>query len=144
MSMRNGIAILAAVVVIGAVTVVLQPTRVERSAALQTPASVPIAPATNGATRSEAKLTVDGETYAVQAGATVYDAMKQLGDAGKLSFAGQAYPSLGFFVESINGKKNAADYYWILYVNGISSSLGASAARIHSGDAIEWRYEKGY
>ncbi len=79
----------------------------------------------------------------VKAGATVLDAMRALASSDNFRFTGKNYQSLGFFVESVNGKKNSNDVYWILYINGKQSDAGASQTTIHSGDAIEWRYEKG-
>ncbi|MEK7601492.1 MAG: DUF4430 domain-containing protein [Patescibacteria group bacterium] len=70
--------------------------------------------------------------------------MRSLASTTDFKFTGKEYPSLGFFVESINGKKNGDGAYWILYINGKSSDLGASNATIHAGDTVEWRYEKSY
>lgn len=77
-------------------------------------------------------------------GSTVLDAMRALSSSGNFRFSGSKYPSIGFFVESINGKKNGNEYYWILYINGTSSNTGVSQATINAGDRIEWKYEKGY
>lgn len=70
--------------------------------------------------------------------------MRTLQESGEFTFSGREYPSLGFFVESINGKYGGDGFYWILYVNGASSNTGASQTKLHAGDAVEWRYEKGY
>jgi len=73
--------------------------------------------------------------------------MRELASTTNFAFTGKDYSSLGFFVESINGlpaqagKKNSDGFYWILYVNGKSSDLGVSQAKISSGDTIEWKYE---
>src|SRR3989344_2018832 len=90
-------------------------------------------------------FTVDAQHYTanVADGATVLEAMRSLATEG-LVFTGREYPSLGFFVESINDKRNADGYYWILYVNGTSSETGASQTVLFSGDTVEWRYEQGY
>lgn len=61
-----------------------------------------------------------------------------------LAFIGKEYPSLGLFIESINGKKAESGYYWFLYINGVSSTQGVSSARISPGDVIEWRYKQSY
>ncbi len=74
-------------------------------------------------------------------GSTVLEAMRQLQQEG-LEFEGREYPSLGFFVESINGKENADGNYWFLYVSGKSSDAGASQTRLQAGDIVEWRYQK--
>lgn len=51
---------------------------------------------------------------------------------------------LGTFVDTINGQKNSDGYYWILYLNGRTSDIGASQTTLNDGDIVEWRYEKGY
>ena len=76
---------------------------------------------------------------------TVLGAMEQYAAANHgFSFSGRDFPGLGFYVEELNGKKSGSGFYWILYVNGTSSELGASSVRVHPGDVVEWRYEKGY
>ncbi len=67
--------------------------------------------------------------------------MQGLASSEALTFTGKEFPSLGFFVESINDVKNAGGKYWILYRNGAQSKVGASSATISPGDVIEWRYE---
>lgn len=93
---------------------------------------------------STAAFTIGERSYtvAVRPGETVMDAMRALQSSGNLAFTGKDYPGMGFFVESINGKKNSNTLYWMLYVNGKSSDAGASQTTIHSGDVIEWRYER--
>jgi hypothetical protein len=97
-------------------------------------------------TTSNATLKVGDTVYPITAlpGETVIIAMRTLSDAGALSFTGRDYPALGFFVDSIDGKKNAGGNYWMLYRNGISETVGATSAAVKAGDTIEWRYEKGY
>ena len=91
-------------------------------------------------------VSVEGVTYlaAIQDNSSVLEVMRTLQRSDEFTFSGREYPSLGFFVESMNGKKNADGYYWILYVNGTSSNTGASQTDLKAGDAIEWKYEKGY
>lgn len=51
--------------------------------------------------------------------------------------------SFGKLVESINGVKNGTDNkYWILYINGTQSKVGASEYIIQKNDIIEWRFEE--
>jgi|SRR3989338_6196392 len=109
------------------------------SAATSTPVTVPT-PALN------TTLSVAGSLYTAfaPAGSTVIDAMRVLASTTGFSFSGKDYPSLGFFVESINGQKAESGYNWILYVNGKLSGTGASQTTLETGDAIEWRYEKNY
>jgi hypothetical protein len=87
---------------------------------------------------------VNSYTIPVTAHETVLDAMYAYASSSSFTFTGRDYPSLGFFVESIGGKQNAGGAYWILYLNGTSSSLGASSALVDPGDRLEWRYEKSY
>jgi len=91
-------------------------------------------------------IAVASTTYAVYTavGSTVLDAMQAAASSTSFIFTGREYPSLGYFVESIGGKKNADGYYWFLYVNGKSSDTGASQTNLSTGDAVEWRYKKEY
>jgi len=93
-----------------------------------------------------ATVTVGENTYSVNltSGETVLDAMRALASTSSFTFAGRDYPSLGFFVDSINGQKNAGGRYWILYVNDVSATNGVSSTVLQAGDLIEWKYEKGY
>ncbi len=50
--------------------------------------------------------------------------------------------SLGEYVDSINGIKGGTDgKYWILYVNGEMSQIGADQYQTQITDIIEWRFE---
>lgn len=51
-------------------------------------------------------------------------------------------PGLGEFVESIDGIKPEKDQFWAFYVNGKSSTVGASQYVMKNGDLIEWKLEK--
>jgi hypothetical protein len=73
----------------------------------------------------------------------VIDAMQTLSERGELSFTTTGFPSMGVFIDAINGRENAGGMYWILYINGTSSPVGASAASIEVGDVVEWKYKKG-
>lgn len=75
---------------------------------------------------------------------TAIETMRAAASSGVLTFAGRDYPGMGFFVDAINGVKNAGGKYWILYINGVSATAGVSAARVRTGDVIEWKYEKSY
>ena len=83
-------------------------------------------------------------TVFAPAGSSVLDAMRSLASSSSFTFTGRDYPSLGFFVDSINGVSQANGYVWILYVNGEKSSLGASTVTVAQNDVIEWKYEKSY
>lgn len=96
---------------------------------------------TNSNVTETATLKIEGHAYSVEAHQTVIDAMRALNTAGSLSFTGREYPSLGFFIESINGKQHDHGRYWMLYINGARSGKGASNTTLLPGDTIEWRYE---
>ncbi len=94
------------------------------------------------ATSATATLSVEGKTYRapIQTGETVLELMRNLAPQG-FTFTGREYPSLGFFIDSINGKKSSGGMYWFLYVNSTSSKTGASQTKLHAGDSIEWRFK---
>jgi hypothetical protein len=57
------------------------------------------------------------------------------------SFETKEYPSLGIFVEGINGINETPGKYWIYYVNGKEASIGISKYILKSGDVIFWKQE---
>ena len=73
-------------------------------------------------------------------GDTVIDAMQDLVRDEKLMFTGRTFPGLGYFVDSINGVPNAGGKYWVFYVNGKSSTEGASWVVLKAGDVVEWQF----
>ena len=81
-------------------------------------------------------------TIKIKEGSSAYELMNQLKQEG-LTFSATEYSSLGFFITEINGvkedKKSAT--YWILYVNGKESSVGASQLILKADDLIEWRHQ---
>ncbi len=83
-------------------------------------------------------------TFTANATGTVLEAMRALEKDASFTFSGREFSGLGFFVEEINGKRGENGYYWILHINGTTSDLGVSQARVGPGDSVEWRYEKGY
>jgi hypothetical protein len=74
---------------------------------------------------------------------TVLAAMQAYASSSRFTFTGTTYPSLGLFVDSIDGKTNANGYYWTLYIDGNLSELGVSSATATPGHIIQWRYQKG-
>ncbi len=132
----------------------VKPPEIEVKPQSQPSARTPQTPTTAATNTSETvpsptpnfALSVGGISHAAFAptGSTVLDAMSILASTGDFAFTGKDYPSLGFFVESINGQKAESGYNWILYMNGKLSGTGASQTTLSAGDAIEWRYEKSY
>jgi len=122
-----------------------QPTAVRTVTVVRTSVSSPV-PLPVVKMSANASLTVAEHLYplTVHAGETVLEAMRDLVSTTDLVFTGEDYPGLGFFVESINGKKNGGGEYWVFYVNSVSASVGVSTQTVSVGDTIAWKYEKGY
>lgn len=91
------------------------------------------------------RIIIESATYVpcVSGEMSVLSTMQIAAEDG-LSFSGREYPGLGFFIDSINSKTAEDGYYWFLYINDESSSLGASLTHVVSGDVIEWRYKRSY
>lgn len=96
------------------------------------------------AVTSSVTVVVEGVSYSVSVlrDEKVIDVMKKLASESAFTFTSQEYPSMGVFIDSVNGKKNANGMYWILYINGESSKVGASLAVVKSDDVVEWRYKE--
>ena len=95
---------------------------------------------------AEAKLAVastspHSHTFIAETAGTLESVMQERREDGSLIYTSKLYPTLGSFVESIGGLKNAGGSYWMLYINGSLSSSGMSQAMVKRGDRIEWRYE---
>ena len=91
-------------------------------------------------------LLVPGKSYGAYAGvgSSTLDVMRSLASTSDFTFTGKEYPSLGFFVESINGKAAERGFVWIFYVNGKEAQKGISQTMLSSGDTVEWKYEDNY
>ena len=98
----------------------------------------------SSATSSKAPNEAIFYEFIAQRAGTVLEAMNEYAETHHFEFKTKEYPSLGEYVESINGLEAAKGYYWILYINWKDSAKGASTARVEKGDAIEWKYEKSY
>lgn len=104
----------------------------------------PTAPATEQFLH--AKLTIDEKNYdlAFRNGETLYDAMRRLSNKNTITMESHEFSGLGYFIDSINGKRSANGHYWILSINDVKSSFGVSNYNIREHDSIVWTYEKGY
>jgi len=82
-------------------------------------------------------------SFVIEDGNTVYEAMKNLQNnkENNFSFEYKEYPSLGVFVEKINGVKGESGKYWIYYVNDKQAQVGVSKYVLKEGDIISWRQE---
>lgn len=88
-------------------------------------------------------LEVLGEKYKgeIKEGDTVYLIMKRLVERENFSFNYKEYPSMGIFVNEINGIKGEPGKYWIYYVNGVEASVSVSKYILKEGDVISWKQE---
>ena len=89
------------------------------------------------------------KTYrlSAQAETTVADLLARAQREQGLKLEAKDYGgSLGIFVEGLNGTRNdpTKKLYWSLYVNGVFSQLGASAAPARPGDTVTWAYERAH
>lgn len=80
-------------------------------------------------------------TFTAETAGTVEVLMQEKRAGGSLAFTSREYPTLGSFLESVNGVKNANGQYWMLTINGTRSPVGMSSAFVVPGDRIEWTYE---
>jgi hypothetical protein len=60
----------------------------------------------------------------------------------KYSVQTKEFPGVGEFVENINGVSPNGNQFWAFYVNGVSSTEGASQYITKPTDKIEWRLEE--
>lgn len=81
--------------------------------------------------------------HGIKEGDSVYDLMKNLENQENsiFTFKAKEYPSLGYFIEEINGVRGKTGSYWIYYINGEESSVGVSQYVLHDGDIINWKQE---
>lgn len=88
-------------------------------------------------------MPVPQTTYTITApiAGTVESVMLAERSLQAVTFETRNYPTLGSFLESINGLRNGNGMYWMLYINNTRSSVGMSGATVVPGDRIEWRYE---
>ena len=90
-------------------------------------------------------LEVEGIEYQVSVapGSSAYDVMVQARKSFGLSFEGNQFAEMGFFVEGINGLQQnpRAGKYWIYYINGQKAKVGISVYRVQTHDVISWKYE---
>jgi hypothetical protein len=59
-------------------------------------------------------------------------------NANNFSFNYKNYPSLGIFINEINGQKAGSGKYWIYSVNGKEATTGVSNYILKEGDIINW------
>jgi len=75
---------------------------------------------------------------------TVQEAMLAYEATGAVTYRGEQYIGLGYFLTHINGEAGERGTYWILHINGETSNYGASNARVVPGDHVEWKLQTNY
>jgi hypothetical protein len=92
-------------------------------------------------------LIVFDKTYGIELreGSTVFDVMQKIQHENitndLFNFKYKEYPSIGVFVEEINGVIGSQGKYWIYYVNGEKAEVGISKNIVKGGDIISWKQE---
>lgn len=86
-------------------------------------------------------LIILGETYIIPftEGDTLYHALDNAKQAGRISFLGKEYQGLGFLVTDIGTLHNGNGLYLFYYINSKEASVGVSSYILRSGDTIEWK-----
>jgi|SRR3989338_2320841 len=74
-------------------------------------------------------------------GTTLFDALTEAKDNGKILFDGKQYPSLGFFVTKIGSLSELGGKHLIYYINGKPAKAGVSLYVLKDGDVIDWKLE---
>ena len=102
-------------------------------------------PVASGENNINVTISVFNKAYnlSTKEGTTLYQEMLNLQDLkeNNFSFKGKEYPSLGFFVEEINGVKESPGKYWLYYTNGKEAPVGVSKYFLKNGDIINWKQE---
>jgi len=89
-------------------------------------------------------LEVLGNRYDTQMkeNSSVFDLMNKIKkENNNFYFKYKEYPSLGIFIEEINGIKDGSGKYWIYYINNKEASVGVSKYILKEGDSILWKQE---
>ncbi|MBP9759995.1 MAG: DUF4430 domain-containing protein [Candidatus Pacebacteria bacterium] len=105
--------------------------------------AVPLPTSKNDTTQANG-AEVDTYRVPVYTEGTVLSAMEAYRDTGVFTFSGRDFPGIGFFIDTVQGRKATDTHFWILYVNGRTSNVGVSQARVKQGDVVEWKYEDEY
>lgn len=80
-------------------------------------------------------------SFVAKTDGTVEALMQRMRESAEVTYVSKEYPTLGSFLESLQGTRNANGKYWMLSINGIRSSVGMSQAEVVAGDTIVWTYE---
>jgi hypothetical protein len=75
----------------------------------------------------------------IKEGSSVFDFMEKIKkENNNFDFKYKEYPSLGIFVNGINGVDGGGGKYWIYFVNKKEASVGVSNYILREGDIINW------
>jgi len=74
-------------------------------------------------------------------GSSVYDLLAVAQETTDFTFAGREFAGLGFYVDSVNGKKEGNNKYWIYYINGQKAHVGVSWYQLNNHDTITFHLE---
>lgn len=81
---------------------------------------------------------IDGIPW--QSGLTVYNAMVEAQNEGKMTFTAEEDSSLGHFITSIDGVAQDSTTFWLFCVNEVTSNTGVDETVLNDGDNVEWYY----
>jgi hypothetical protein len=75
----------------------------------------------------------------IEEGSSVYDVMIKIKNENTdFDFKYKEYPSLGIFIDEINGMESSPGKYWMYYINNKEASVGVSNYILKDGDSILW------
>jgi len=75
----------------------------------------------------------------IKEGSSLFDVMEKIKkENNNFDFKYKEYPSLGIFIEGINGVNGGGGKYWIYFVNKKEASVGVSNYILKEGDIINW------
>ena len=75
-----------------------------------------------------------------QLGLTVYNAMVEAQDEGKMTFTAEVDSILGHFITSIDGVAQNSTTFWLFCVDGVTSTVGVDEKVLNDGDNVAWFY----
>ena len=81
---------------------------------------------------------IDGIPW--QSGLTVYNAMVEAQNEGKMTFTAEEDSSLGHFITSIDDVTSNSTTFWLFCVNEVTSNTGVDETVLNDGDNVEWYY----
>lgn len=74
-------------------------------------------------------------------GNSLYDALYEAREQGQITFTGEQYYGLGFFVTDIGSLHKNKNKNLMYYINGEEAKVGISSYIPKDGDIISWKLE---